>query len=50
MGIKNMIGDSGCEHQWKIFNDGELKNKGFLSFYCINCLELRKVKKVYPNV
>ncbi len=38
-----------CEHIFRIFNDLELKNSGFLSLYCMKCLELRKVKKKYGD-
>ena len=36
-----------CEHNWKIFKDSNLVGSGYLSFYCVKCLELRKVKKDY---
>lgn len=38
-----------CQHVWKIFHDPELVRSGFLTFYCQNCLALRKVKKEYSE-
>lgn len=37
------------KHEWRIFNDPGLKNSGYLSFFCRNCLELRKIKKEYKG-
>lgn len=36
-----------CEHHFRIFNDPNLKNTGYLSFFCDKCLLIRKVKKDY---
>jgi hypothetical protein len=36
-----------CKHEYKIFNDPQLANSGYLSFYCTKCLQLRKKKKEY---
>lgn len=38
-----------CKHEWKIFRDGSLVKSGFLSFYCMRCLALKKVKKEYEE-
>ena len=36
-----------CKHEWYLFRDGDVK--GFLTFFCKRCLELRKVKKEYKG-
>ena len=38
-----------CKHEFKIFNDTNLKGSGILSFYCSKCLQLRKIKKEYGD-
>ena len=38
-----------CEHQYKMFKDSKLIGTGFLSFYCVKCLNLIKIKKEYKQ-
>ena len=38
-----------CNHQYRIFHDPNLSKSGYLSFYCQNCLKLRKIKKEYED-
>jgi len=37
------------EHIWRIFNDPDLRNTGYLSFFCQGCLALAKIKKEYKE-
>jgi len=36
-----------CKHEFRIFRDTDLDRSGYLSFFCIHCLLLRKVKKEF---
>ena len=38
-----------CKHRWYIFKDSALYNSGYLSFFCAECLALRKVQKKYEE-
>ena len=37
-------------HNWKLYRDTSLTNSGYLSFYCVHCLELRLVPKYYKEI
>ena len=49
MGSGLGMGGNKCDHNWKIFNDTELKGSGEMSFYCTKCLAMQKKKTEYPK-